>query len=345
MKKDLKQLVRQFLEYMEIEKGRSVLTAKNYKFYLERFLGWGEINDPEKITLEKVREYRLWLNRQVSHDGAPLQKNTQNYHLIALRKFLKYLSKMDVKSMAAEKIELAKTPERQIEFLLKDELERLLEAPLKHESTKTQKHKNNETLDAPPQSPAGDCGAGVKNTKTKKHVIQLRDKAILELLFSTGLRVAELVSLKRSNISLKELDKDGVSEFTVRGKGSKLRIVFISKEAKSAVKNYLEATSLSVSPFLFIRHDKAKQNGEQTGLTSRSVQRMIEKYAKACGITKNVTPHTLRHSYATDLLINGADIRSVQSMLGHSSITTTQIYTHITDGQLKKVFSDFHDKS
>lgn len=311
MKKDLKQLVQQFLEYMEIEKGRSVLTAKNYKFYLERFLDWGEINDPEKITLEKVREYRLWLNRQVSHDGAPLQKNTQNYHLIALRKFLKYLSKMDVKTLAAEKIELAKMPERQIEFLVKDELERLLSAPMKYED---------------------------------KKVIQLRDKAILELLFSTGLRVAELVSLKKSNISLKELDKDGVSEFTVRGKGSKLRIVFMSKEAKTAVKNYLEATSLSVSPFLFIRHDKAKQDGEQAGLTSRSVQRMIEKYAKACGITKKVTPHTLRHSYATDLLMNGADIRSVQSMLGHSSITTTQIYTHITDGQLKKVFAEFHDK-
>jgi site-specific recombinase XerD len=309
--KNLQQLIQQFLEYLEIEKGRSPKTIKNYKYYLERFFNFCKITSPEEISLEKIRGYRLWLNRQTCANGGPLQKNTQNYHLIALRKFLKYLSKMDVETLAAEKIELAKMPERKIEFLVKDELERLLEAPIIYED---------------------------------KKIIKLRDKAILELLFSTGLRVSELINLKKDNISLKVLKKDGVSEFTVLGKGSKLRVVFLSKDAKIALKNYLEASSASVSPFLFIRHDKAKKNAGEGGLSSRSVQRLIEKYAKACGITKNVTPHTLRHSYATDLLINGADIRSVQSMLGHSSITTTQIYTHITDGQLKKVFAEFHDR-
>lgn len=312
MQKNLKQLARQFLEYMEIEKGRSAQTIKNYKFYLDRFLNWSNIVAPEEITIEKMREYRLWLNRQTCQKGSLLQKNTQNYHLIALRKFLKYLSKIDVGTLAAEKIELAKTADRQIEFLAKDELNRLLEAPIKYE---------------------------------KNQEIKLRDKAILELLFSTGLRVSELINLKKDSVNLNELNKDEVSEFTVRGKGAKLRIVFFSKEAKVALKNYLEISKFNISPFLFTRCDKAKQNGGQAGLTPRSVQRIIEKYAKACGITKNVTPHTIRHSYATDLLINGADIRSVQSMLGHSSITTTQIYTHITDGQLKKIFTEFHNKN
>jgi site-specific recombinase XerD len=326
-RKTLRQLIIQFLEYLEIEKGRSQKTIKNYDFYLRRFLSWSKINKAEKITLEKIRQYRLWLNRQTDSAGQPLQKNTQNYHLIALRSFLKYLAKIDVPSLAAEKVELAKMPERQVEFLEGEELERLLEAPM-HE---TQKHKA--------------CSVQrYGSTKTQKHweLIQHRDKAILELLFSTGMRVSELVNLKKENINLKSSNKEA-SEFTVRGKGSKLRVVFLSSSAKEALKNYLSKRT-DVSPFLFIRHDPAKKDGEESPLTPRSVQRMVEKYSKACGITKKVTPHTIRHSYATDLLLNGADIRSVQSMLGHASITTTQIYTHITNQQLREVYNAFHGR-
>lgn len=301
------QLITDFLEYLEIEKNKSPLTIKNYDFYLRRFFGWSNIQKPESLTLEKVREFRLYLNRLRSQKGELLKKSTQNYHLIALRAFLKYLAKKDVKTLAPEKIELAKTPERQVSFLEAGDLERLLDAPLQIKE------------------------AGI---------IQKRDKAILELLFSTGLRVSELANLIRDQINL---TKD---EFTVRGKGSKLRVVFLSDQSKHWLKNYLDQRRDNL-PALFLRHDRAKkkQLDEQPKdyrLTPRSIQRIVEKYSRSAGLTKKVTPHTLRHSYATDLLINGADIRSVQAMLGHASITTTQIYTHITDQQLREVYKAFH---
>lgn len=300
----MEKLIRQFLEYLEVERGRSINTIQNYDFYLRRFLEFAKINSPSQTTLDLVRRYRLALNRQVNHLGKPLKKSTQNYHLIALRSFLKYLAKQDIKSLAPEKIELAKMPERQVEFLEGDDLDRLLEAPF-------------------------------KTTETK--IIQLRDKAILELLFSTGLRVSELANLKKEQVNLKK------DEFTIRGKGDKLRVVFLSNQTKYWLKQYLDARR-DLSPSLFVRHDKAKGKEEPGNLTPRSIQRLIKKYAKVAGITKKVTPHTLRHSFATDLLINGADIRSVQAMLGHASITTTQIYTHITNQQLKEVYKAFHQR-
>jgi site-specific recombinase XerD len=307
-KSKLQNLIREFLEYLEIEKGRSQMTIRNYEFYLNRFLAWSNSKSPEQITSDTVRNYRLWLNRQKDAAGQFLKKNTQNYHLIALRAFLKYLAKRDINTLPPEKIELAKMPERQIEFLEGFDLENFMEAPLKVEVPE---------------------------------IIKLRDKAILETLFSTGLRVSELSNLKKDDINL---NKD---EFTVRGKGSKLRVVFLSNQAKYWLKKYLEVRK-DMSQYLFTNHDKASIMRNKTKkdkpLTPRSIQRIVEKYAKVAGITKKITPHVLRHSFATDLLINGADIRSVQSMLGHSSITTTQIYTHITDRQLREVYKNFHGK-
>ncbi|MCX6739651.1 MAG: tyrosine-type recombinase/integrase [Candidatus Parcubacteria bacterium] len=306
---NLQNLIRQFLEYLEIEKGRARNTIENYHFYLNRFLAWSGFSGAEQITQDSVRNYRLWLNRQTDAAGSPLKKNTQNYHLIALRAFLKYLAKQDIKTLAPEKIELAKMPERQIEFLEGSDLQNFLEAPFK--------------IDQP-------------------EILQLRDKAILETLFCTGLRVSELAGLKKEAINL---NKD---EFTVRGKGSKLRVVFLSNQAKHWIKKYCDARK-DMSAYLFTNHDKAgiKRNKtkEDKGLTPRSVQRIVQKCAKIAGITKKITPHVLRHSFATDLLQNGADIRSVQMMLGHSSITTTQIYTHITDKQLREVYKNFHHKT
>jgi len=297
-----------FLEYLEIEKGLSLITVRNYSFYLNRFADFAKeqgVNSPEKIKKDLVTKYRLWLNRQESTRGDGLKKNTQNYHLIALRGFLKYLVKNDIKTLEPEKIELAKQEQRQVEFLESNDLERILEAPLK------------------------------VNQLT---IIQKRDRAILELFFSTGLRVSELTKLKIENLNL---NKD---EFTVRGKGAKLRVVFLSADAKKSIKEYLDLRH-DVNPYLFISHDNATVGrDEQNNLTPRSVQRLVQKYSRIAGITKKVTPHTMRHSYATDLLINGADIRSVQSMLGHASITTTQVYTHITDQQLREVYKAFHGR-
>lgn len=299
---NIDELIKQFLEYLEIEKNRSTKTVQNYDFYLKRFSKWAGNISPSAITLEKIRQYRLWLNRFKDVKGESLKKNTQNYHLIALRAFLKYLAKRDIKTLSPEKIELGKMPERVVDFLDGADLERLLEAPLK--------------LNLP-------------------EIIMYRDKAILEVLFSTGLRVSELVSLKREQINLKR------DEFTVRGKGNKLRVVFLSEQAKSWLKKYLDLRQ-DTSPYLFVPYDRAHKDCES--LTSRSIERLVCKYAKLAGITKKVTPHTLRHSFATDLLMNGADIRSVQAMLGHSSITTTQIYTHITNQQLRDVHKAFHGK-
>ncbi len=306
----LSKLVTEFLEYLEIERNRSQQTLKNYDYYLRRFLTLSEAKSPKDITTERVRKYRLQLNRITNpRTGEQLKKKTQNYHMIALRAFLKYLAKRDISTLAPEKIELAKQEDRQIEFLEPNELDRLMQAPL------------------------------ASNGK-EVAISQFRDKSILELLFSTGLRVSELANLKIESVNLKRDD------FSVRGKGGKVRIVFLSEQAKYWVKQYLDKRT-DTSPYLFIAHDRAqkkRENDEARPITSRSIERMVQKYAKEAGIMKQITPHTLRHSYATDLLRNGADIRSVQSMLGHASITTTQIYTHVTDERLKEVYKKYHGK-
>lgn len=313
----LDKLAADFLDHLEIEKNRSLLTRRNYELYLRRFVDFlkrtYKKNDPVAIDYEAVRAFRLWLHRFVDAQGETLSAATQNYHLIALRSFLKYLAKREIKSLAAERVELGKMPERHVTFLSGEELSRFLAAPLH-------------------------SGAN--------EILAARDKAILELLFSTGLRVSELVGLKRDDVELSR------GEIGVVGKGRKRRVVFVSDEARLAVKKYLSIRR-DMSPSLFANHDRAHGSREKEkahdakgieGLTPRSVQRMVEKYAREAGIMKKVTPHVLRHSFATDLLHNGADIRSVQVMLGHSSITTTQVYTHVTDPQLKKIHEKFHGK-
>ncbi|MCH8049453.1 tyrosine-type recombinase/integrase [Patescibacteria group bacterium] len=304
MAKSLQNYIKQFLEYLEIERGRSDKTVRNYHFYLNRFADWAQYPSPAKITQDLIRRYRLYLNREIEgRDEVTLKKSTQNYHLIALRVFLKYLTKIDVKTLTPEKIELAKQGTRHIEFLEEDELQRLREAP----------------------------------TKTGG-IIGKRDKAIIELLFSTGMRVSELSKLKIDQVNLKR------DEFTVKGKGKKHRIVFLSDAAKRVLKDYLDARR-DISSYFFIGHDRAKgARGESGPLTPRSIQRIVERYAIKAGITKKITPHVLRHTFATDLLRNGADIRSVQAMLGHESITTTQVYTHVTDKELRKIHRKFHGK-
>lgn len=306
---ELEKYLKDFLDYLEIEKNRSLRTINNYAFYLNRYCLWLADNGRPlsliELNQDNLREYRKWLNRLETSERENLKKNTQNYHLIALRSWLKYLAKRDLDVMSPEKVELAKMPERQVDFLEAEEVDDLLAAPGKSQ---------------------------------EDPVIQARDRAIMELLFSTGLRVSELCALQKEDLNLNK------EEFTVRGKGSKLRIVFLSPEAKEALHSYWSLRS-DISPNAFVRHDRANnENEELSGLTTRSVQRLVEKYAKAAGIAKQVSPHTLRHSYATDLLINGADIRSVQTMLGHSSIMTTQVYTHITNKQLKEVYKKFHNK-
>ncbi len=321
--KTLQQYLLDFLEYLEIEKNRSQRTIKNYDFYLRRFINWLGNKKPSQINLNDIKQYRLWLNRLIiEQEKDNLKKSTQNYHLIALRSFFKYLAKNDVKILAPEKIELMKMPDRQIVFLDLDELDLLLKAPekiLEKNLNKISKYKS----------------------AHEQILILLRDKAILELLFSTGLRVSELTHLKKEDINLKK------DEFTViLGKGQKNRLVFLSETAKKWLKKYLDKRH-DLNPFLFISHDKKTANtqgNEFMPITERSIQRIVKKYAKIAGITKPVSPHSLRHSFATDLLRNGADIRSVQAMLGHSSITTTQIYTHITDKELKKIYKKFHQR-
>jgi site-specific recombinase XerD len=273
---------------------------------------------PSTITHEEVRKYRLWLNRLIDVHGDPLKKNTQNYHLIALRSFLKYLAKRDIKTLSAEKIELMKMPDRDVSFLDGSDLNRILEAPL--------------TVRDDSDNP---------NSIIQKY----RDKAILELFFSTGLRVSELANLLKEDVNLTR------DEFSIEGKGGKRRVVFLSEQAKHWIKKYLGLRK-DMNPYLFVSHDKrtapkkkSAKESQYDPLTTRSMQRIVKKYAKMAGITKPVSPHTLRHSYATDLLQNGADIRSVQAMLGHSSITTTQIYTHITDKELKNIHKKFHGKA
>ncbi|MCK5021877.1 MAG: tyrosine-type recombinase/integrase [Candidatus Pacebacteria bacterium] len=298
MNSNLKQLKTEYLEYLEIERGRSVKTVANYDRYLDRFLEFLSKNDPKDISDDIVRKYRLYLNRgEFGARKESLKKTTQNYYLIALRGFLKYLVKRGVESLAPEKIELAKISERSLDLISIEELERLLKAPK---------------------------GENIK---------ELRDKSLLELLFSTGLRVSELCALN-SDIDLKK------DEMSVRGKGDKIRVVFLSDSAKSIIKDYL-AKRKDMNEALFISFGRNRTDNNR--LTTRSVERIVKYYAVKAGITKVVTPHIIRHSFATDLLQNGADLRSVQMMLGHSDISTTQIYTHITDKHLKEIHKKFHN--
>lgn len=299
----IQQLFNDFLTYLEVEKNKSKKTVENYHHYLRRFLEWAKIEKPLEITGDLISQFKLYLNRFETPKGENLSKITQSYHIIAIRSFLKYLSKRDIVSLSPEKVEIGKISRKEINFLLDNELAMLLSAP------------------------------------TDTELSGIRDKAILHLLFSTGLRVSELTSLNRENINL---DKD---EFTVRGKGDKLRLVFLSEDAKNALKQYLN-NRRDIDEALYIRHD-LKPNSSFAGalrLTPRSIQRIVKKYAILCGIAHKVTPHMLRHGFATDLLENGADIRSVQTMLGHSSITTTQIYTHVTNRQLKKTYKKYHNQ-
>lgn len=305
---DLEKLKRQFLEYVEIEKGRALKTVENYNHYLSVFLEQTGAKKPSDITDNLVREFRLWLNRQplknLGKMNETLSRKTQNYYLIALRAFLKYLARQEVKSLPSERIELAKTPERSLDLITDAELKRLLDAP--------------------------------KGDELEK----LRDRAILELLFSTGLRVSELCSLTR-DIDL------STDELSIVGKGKKVRVVFISDHAKKILKEYL-AKRKDLDDALFIQLSK---NGKITqkrkgslALTKRSIERIVKQCAIKAGISKKVTPHTMRHMFATDLLSNGADLRSVQALLGHANIGTTQIYTHVTDRHLREIHKKFHNK-
>ena len=299
----LKKLQSEYLEYLEIEKNRSPKTLENYGRYLVRFITFAKIDDLEDVSEDLIRQYRLHLNRIKDTDGRPLKRVTQNYHIIALRNFLKYLARRGIQSVAAERVELGKQEEREVTFLERDELRRLLEAP-------------------------GD-----------KNLAALRDRAILSALFSTGMRVSELCALDRNKIDV------GRGEISIRGKGGKIRLVFLSEETQKHLSDYLgERTDVDES--LFIRIPRSGFNKESNlRLTPRSIQRIVKKHAIKAGIMgKDVSPHKLRHSFATDLLRNGADIRSVQALLGHSSVTTTQIYTHVTDKQLKEVHEKFHNK-
>ena len=299
MVSDLKSLKTKFLEYIEIEKGRSVKTVENYDHYLSRFLMQTKVRSPSQLTESVVREFRMWLNRQAGVSGS-MKKKTQNYYMIALRAFLKYLRKIWVESLQPEKIELAKTSNRDLDLITADELNRLLRTP-------------------------------VGETETA-----LRDRSILELFFSTGLRVSELCSL---NADI-DLTRD---EFSVRGKGDKIRVVFLSPSAKKAVSTYLKKRG-DMSEALFTGRVAGFKGKEPSRLTPRSVERIVKQYAVRAGITRKVTPHIIRHSFATDLLKNGADLRSVQALLGHQNIATTQVYTHVTDRHLREVHKAFHGK-
>jgi site-specific recombinase XerD len=294
-----------FLEYLELEQNRSQKTIRNYDHYLTRLIDFAGDIQVEEIDKELVRKWRLWLNRLGTNNSDELGKSTLNYHLIALRSFLKFCAKRDIPALTADKVELAKTARKQVTFLSAEEVERLFEQP--------------------------DINS----------ITGMRDRAILELLFSSGLRVSELTGLDRDHINLKR------REFMVRGKGQKDRPIFISHDAATWVERYLDKREDNAKP-LFARYSGTKKvdlSGNFHRLTDRSVQRLVARYALLAGITKHVSPHTLRHSFATDLLMNGADLRSVQAMLGHSNIATTQIYTHVTDFHLKEIHEKFHHKN
>lgn len=302
-------LKKEFLEYCEIERGQSLKTVENYDRYLRRYFTEMNIKDIGDINEDSIREFRIFLNRQPGmklrgQSASTLKRNTQNYHMIALRVFLKYLTKRGVTALASDKIELAKTKGRELDLMTSAELDRLLNAP---------------------------------DTKTEQG---LRDKALLELFFSTGLRVSELASLDRDL----DLSRD---EFSIRGKGEKVRVVFLSDEAKDCIKNYLKyRKDMEGAMFVNISRNskQSKDSKKENRLTPRSIERIVKYYAIKAGISKKVTPHVIRHSFATDLLSNGADMRSVQMMLGHANIATTQIYTHHTDAGLREIHKKFHGR-
>ncbi len=299
------ELINDYIEHLEVEGGRSVKTSENYALYLERFVEFTEDIKVADITTEIVRKYRLWLNRRINEKGETLATITQGYHLIALRGFLHYLSLRDIESLSPNKIILPKTSRKQVTFLYRDEVSRLLSEI---------------------------------DTSTERG---LRDRAIIELLFSSGLRVSELVNLNKDHINTKR------REFMVRGKGQKDRPVFISRVTANHIEEYLDTREDNLPP-LFIsygRNASIQTSGNYKRLTARSIQRMLSQYARLAGITKHVSPHTMRHSYATDLLMNGADLRSVQSMLGHSNISTTQVYTHVTDEHLREIYEQYHSET
>lgn len=317
---DLQKLLREFLEYLEIERNVSKLTIRNYKHYLERFLVFLEANPsppsgaealakaavPSSITPEIVRQYRLYLSRYADKNNMTLKRVTQNYHLIALRSFLKYMIRRDLKVLAPEQVELGKAESRSIKFLEREQIERLLNMP-------------------EISTPDG-----------------MRDKAILETLFSTGLRVSELVALNRDQINFDR------KEFGVIGKGRRARVVFLSDTAVVWLQRYLKQRQETLKP-LFIRYngktpDETDKTGDSYRLSARSIQRLVEKYVKKARLPMKITPHGLRHSFATDLLTNGADLRAIQELLGHKNVSTTQIYTHITNPQLKQIHEKFHRK-
>lgn len=301
----LVELKRQFLEYLEIERGRSVKTVENYDRYLERFFAFAKVKKVTDLTEEQIREFRIHLNRQPGTKTGgrmePMKRRTQNYYLIALRAFLKFLRKRGIEALSPERIELAKVPERSIDLITAAELKRLMSAP------------DGKTLEGK------------------------RDKAILELLFSTGLRISELCGLSTDDI---DMSRD---EFSVRGKGDKVRVVFLSDSARSAVQDYVKHRK-DMDDALFVRYGRKMNDGGDLRISPRAVQRLIKHYAVAAGITRKVTPHVIRHSFATDLLSNGADLRSVQALLGHANIGTTQVYTHVTDKHLREVHKKFHGK-
>ncbi len=306
----LELLIAEFLEYLEIQKGCSPLTIREYRHYLQRFHNWLTENSPatkpEEINLDLIRRYRLYLAHLRTRDGLPLQRATQSYHIVALRAFLRYLLvQRDIVTLSPDKVELPKQGSRSIAFLNPEQLERLLNSPQ------------------------------ISNN------VGLRDRTILETLFSTGLRVSELINLNRDQVDLER------KEFGVKGKGNRIRVVFLSDTAAQWIERYLRTRKDDFKP-LFIRYSgkvDARNNGEKMRLTARSIQRIVAKYAKKSGLPIEATPHTLRHSFATDLLISGADIRSVQEMLGHESIRTTQVYTHVTNRHLKEIHKAFHSKN
>lgn len=306
MNNNLPQLIDQFLEYLEIEKNCSKLTIRDYRHYLKIFAEWIGTSLPQKtigdLDLYTVRKYRVYLANRVDQKGLTLKRVTQNYYVIALRSFLRFLIKNDYKTLEPSKIDLPKAESRSLKFLEKEQVDRLIIA----------------------------CDTGKEEG--------LRDRSIFELLFSTGLRVSELVRLNHNQVNLER------KEFGVIGKGGRARVVFISDRAADSIKRYLEKRKDRFVP-LFIRYSgrvDEQNNGEKMRLTARSVERIVKKYVRKARLPVDATVHTLRHSFATDLLINGADLRSVQEMLGHKNISTTQIYTHITNKQLREVHEAFH---
>jgi site-specific recombinase XerD len=298
--------IEDFLNYLQLEKGCSLLTVRNYKHYLLRFKDWMISENisptPENIDLPLTKQFRVYLASLTDEKGIPLKKITQNYHMIAIRSFLRYLMKNDVKTLTPDKIDLPKTQSRVVLALDRDQLYKLLNSV---------------------------------DITTEQG---LRDRAILETLFSTGLRVAELTRLDKDKIDLTR------REMTIIGKGGRARIVFFSDDAVYWLNRYLKTRTDTWKP-LFIRYSRGIEpelSGEKMRLTVRTIQRIVQKYAKIAKISINTTPHVMRHSFATDLLLNGADIRSIQEMLGHKTITTTQIYTNITNKHLKEVHTQFH---